>query len=140
LKERIHKIQAEYYQQKLKTPTKGEVENNDEDILSNIDGSVLENKLDSLQNALETLEARFEQKEHELQCLSEICHSLEGQNKLLQEQLSQSNEIIGEQDSQLDSMREEVGYFKEKMGEMQVVIDQCGQQMMDFDQINRMSS
>jgi hypothetical protein len=37
-------------------------------------------------------------------------------------------------------MREKVGYFKEKMGEMQVVIDQCGQQMMDFDQINRMSS
>lgn len=78
LKERIHKLQADYYQDKVKTPQK-----QDEELLSNLDGSVLEIKLDSLQNALETLEARFEQKENELQCLSEICHSLESQNRLL---------------------------------------------------------
>lgn len=37
-------------------------------------------------------------------------------------------------------MRDEVGYCKDKMQEMEGVIEQCSQQMLDFDQINRMSS
>jgi hypothetical protein len=45
LKERIHKLQADYYQAKVKTPQK---HMEDEELLSNLDGSVLEIKLDSL--------------------------------------------------------------------------------------------
>jgi DNA-binding Xre family transcriptional regulator len=57
---------------------------------------MLEVKLDSLQQALETLEARFEQKEIDLQCLNELCANLEAQNSDLSQQLNQSHHVIRE--------------------------------------------
>jgi hypothetical protein len=86
------------------------------------------------------LEARFEEKEREIEGLNEVCNQYEAENRQLGEQVAECHQCIRDQDAQIEGFREEAQFFRDKMEEMQGVIDQCSLQMMDFDAINKMSS
>lgn len=86
------------------------------------------------------MEARFEEKEREIEGLNEVCNQYEAENRQLADQVAECHACIREQDAQIEGCREEALDFREKMEEMQGVIDQCSLQMMDFDAINKMST
>lgn len=69
------------------------------------------------------MEARFEEKEREIEALNEVCAQYEAENRRLAHQVAQCHQCIREQDTQVEGCREEAQYFRDKMEEMQGVID-----------------